>query len=126
MPYTHYNYLQPNPTNTGTQLCDNTRLNQQAIRDAIFAGYMPGWSMRTSGPNPAEPDSILYVGQEGIGPEQVRVDLVWGTTGGADGNVIQADMVYSSDNGVNFDPVSTWFIAYDQDGNVTAIDSTLN
>lgn len=114
MPYTPHDPAKPDwTTQTGTQLAQSIRDNQNALRDAIVAaGSFPGWNKTPSGGTESQPAQVLA----SKGVERVRVLITWGTLGGEAGNVTGAVYSYSSDSGGAYSTIGTRTIAYTANG----------
>lgn len=118
MAYTAFNNSTPDPaTQTPGQCFDSDRQNLHALRDAVVTGAMAGWDLTPSGGTAEQPTTLKY--NRGTS-EYLKVALTWGTSGGADGNVTQAVLSYSTDD-VTYDTIGTETITYDANGNVTAV-----
>jgi hypothetical protein len=123
MTYTAYDPALPDAaTQNGTAFAGSTRANLQAMRDVIVAmGGMPGFNYSVSGGTAEQPASLFYK----RGAEWIKVDLTWGTTGGADGNVTKAAYYYSSTSGGAYDGMVdgagnyVQAMSYDSNGNLT-------
>lgn len=76
-----------------------------------------GWEMTPNGGTADQPDLLLYSKEN----QRIRTVLTWGTSGGEDGNVIQAVYSWSVDAGVSYTALGTETITYDGDSNVVAI-----
>ncbi|MEM1145839.1 MAG: hypothetical protein AAGI88_24975 [Pseudomonadota bacterium] len=117
MAYPQFQDNKPAASDTGLVAIDNMRDNMRALRDSVIVGFMPGWDYaKVDGTGTAEqPQYHTYT----KGLEVIRVELTWGTTGGADGNVTTMVMEKSNDGGTAWDPMGTYSQAYDSAGNPT-------
>lgn len=114
MSYTEFDPALPDAaTQNGTQFAGSIRDNFAAIRDATLFGADTGWAYSQTGASPAQPDVMLY----SKGSERIRFTLTWGSVGGADGNVTQAVIDYSSDAGATWLEIETRSMSYDEAGN---------
>lgn len=100
----------------GTTTAQHIRNNLTAIRDAALMGGFFGWPLAISGGTAEQPTTFIY----SSGTERVRAVLTWGTTGGEDGNPVQAVYSYSSNSGADYDTIGTKTLTYDSNGNLTA------
>lgn len=118
--YVDYDSTVPDAaTQSVPQMGTSTRTNSDSLRDAVVAGFMPGWNFAASGGTAEEPTTLTY----SSGTERIKATLTWGTTGGADGNVTVMVLEYSSDSGstyVDLGTLNTLTVTYDASGNVTA------
>lgn len=118
--YVEYSSTLPDATAQSiAEMGGSMRTNGDALRDAVVAGFMPGWNFAASGGSAEEPAALTY----SKGTERIRASLTWGTTGGEDGNVTVMLLEYSSDSGssyVDLTALSTLTVSYDSSGNVTA------
>lgn len=116
MTYAAYNPALPDAvTQNGTDFGAATRQNLQALRDMVVSGATVGWAMAPSGGAPDKPAIITYSNAT----ERLRVQLTWGATGGAAGNVVAAAYTYSPNAGATWDAIGTRTIDYDAAGFVT-------
>jgi hypothetical protein len=116
MAYTAFDPTEPDPsTQNITEFGQSVQDNQAALRDAVVGGTMAGWAMTPSGGTAEQPAVITYAKST----ERVKIDLTWGSSGGADGNVTQAVFSYSSNSGTDYDTMGTETISYDTAGNPT-------
>jgi len=128
MAYVPYIETTPDPTSeNGTVAFDSTRENLVALRDAIVMnGTFPGWdgeaqdSDDSPSSTPDQPDQWVY----SKGTERVKVELTWGSSGGADGNVTEVIASYSANSGTLYEvmgdtgyPLGKMTITYDVDAN---------
>ena len=94
MAYEHYEdgYPAPNLQN-GLSAFDSTRKNLDALRDSVVAGIMPGWNyaIGIGSGNTSQPSRMHYT----KGTESIKLELSWGRSGGAEGNVTQCTISYS-------------------------------
>jgi hypothetical protein len=88
---------------TGTQFAQQVRDNAAALQAYfVVLGLIPGFDFAvTAGP----PEQITQ-GMYTMGAYRVRVDMTWGTVGGALGNIKSAALYYSSDSGATFEPLA--------------------
>lgn len=123
MAYTPLDITKPvvSPGSRQSQV-DQTRANFAALRDPLVAnGLLQGFDLTVSGGTSDQP---IYLLQK-RGPEIVRIDLTWGTTGGSEGNVIRAAYYYSPDGGATWEPMIdingnyVCTLAYDGSGNLS-------
>ena len=114
MAYNQFDDTLPVSTATGPQTVTDIRDNQQAMRDMIVIGGMVSWNMAATLGTPEQPELITY----SKSTERLKAVLVWGTSGGADGNVSTATYSYSSNSGTNYDQIGILTITYNNDGNV--------
>jgi hypothetical protein len=101
----------------------------QAVENALYnvvMGAVPGWNYAPviGGGTIEEPDQYLFT----KGALRIRLSVVWGTTGGGDGNPTQITYEFSDDNGSIYTPIGTssaplgiQTITYDVNSNVTAV-----
>jgi len=116
MSYPIQDWSKPSWSGTGTQFAQDTRLNMQVIRDAvIMSGGFYGWDMVASGGTADKPAQFIYT----MGTEQVKADVTWGVSGGANGSPVVVAYSYSPDNGTTWAAIKTKTINYDTSGNVT-------
>lgn len=111
MVYTKFNNGKPDIADNGATVIDNTRDNLEALRDAIVAGALVDWNMDiTIGTgSAAEPDEIIYKN----GTQWIRLDITWGTSGGADGSPTVIVYDYSANSGVLYETIGTATMTYD-------------
>jgi hypothetical protein len=62
------------------------------------SGFLHGWNISLSGGSADQPLYVIW----SKGLKKVRVELTWGTTGGAIGNVTRCIVSYSNDNGFSW------------------------
>ena len=117
MAYTKYTSDTPVITDTGGEVIDDTRNNLMALRDAIVAGALVDWNLdiTVGGGSAAEPDELIYKKNT----EWIRLDITWGTSGGADGQPTVIVYAYSSNSGSLYDTIGTATMTYDANGNMT-------
>ena len=124
MTYTAFDPALPDAASqNGTAFAGSTRANLVAMRDMLVAmGGMPGFNYSVTGGTAEQPASLLYKRST----EWIKVDLTWGTTGGADGNVTKAAYYYSSNSGGAYDGIvdgAGYYVqamSYDASGNLTS------
>lgn len=119
MAYDHLDEAVPDAaTQSVAQMGTSTRLNVQAMRDAVLSGALYGWNYSiTAGTGDAEqPQYVFYKN----GTKWLRHTMTYGTTGGEDGNVTVMLVEYSSNSGSAYDTVGTLTYTFDADGNCTA------
>lgn len=111
MVYTKFNNGKPDIADNGATVIDNTRDNLEALRDAIVAGALVDWNMdiNIGAGTAAEPDEIIYKN----GVQWIRLDITWGTSGGADGSPTVIVYAYSANSGVGYDTIGTATMTYD-------------
>ncbi len=116
MAYTEFDEDGPDgSTGTGATVITTIKNNDNALRDAVVAGALVGWDLTPSGGTAEQPAVLTW----DKGSERVKADLSWGSSGGADGNVTQVILSYSSNNGTDYDTMGTGTISYDSNGNFT-------
>ncbi len=117
MAYDNFTDNKPNAgTDTVPAAVDYMRANSMALRDSFVSGMgLPGWSYSHAGGTSDQPTTLLW----SKGAERLRVQLTWGSSGGADGNVTLAALEYSADSGSTFQPVGAKTISYSSDGTVS-------
>lgn len=111
MVYTKFNNGKPDIADNGATVIDNTRDNLEALRDAIVAGALVDWNMdiNVGVGSAAEPDEIIYKN----GTQWIRLDITWGTSGGADGSPTVIVYDYSANSGVLYETIGTATMTYD-------------
>lgn len=111
MVYTKFNNGKPDIADNGATVIDNTRDNLEALRDAIVAGALVDWNMdiNVGAGSAAEPDEIIYKN----GTQWIRLDITWGTSGGADGSPTVIVYDYSANSGVLYETIGTATMTYD-------------
>lgn len=62
------------------------------------SGFLHGWNISVSGGTADQPQYIIWT----KGDNKVRLELTWGTSGGAIGNVTRCIVSYSEDNGFSW------------------------
>lgn len=124
MAYTPYNQAQPTTAQTRQAGVDAMRTNMVALRDILAAGgLVPGFDYSASGGSAEQPAQIFFK----RGAEWIRIDLAWGSSGGADGNVTKAAYYYSANSGGLYDPMAdaageyVAHLSYDANGNLTTL-----
>lgn len=121
MAYTPLNPAKPDGSADGTNTCTEIKNNFAALRDADFIGGESGWTYSQSGGTASEPTTCLW----SKGTERIRLTLVWGTTGGENGNVTSTTIDYSANSGTLYDTIETRAATYDASGNFTSGKHTL-
>ena len=118
MAYKHYDSTKPDAaTQNGTDFGSSTRDNMKSLRDMVVAGFAAGWDFSKSGGSGSQPTTVTYA----KGVERLKVDLTYGTTGGAEDNVETATYSYSSDSGSAYSSIGTRTITYDSESNPVAV-----
>ena len=117
MAYTFFNENTPDAsTQSITEICDSTRENLAALRDAIITtGLVYGWDSEsqdtgevTPPADPTKSDQIMY----DKGTERVRVSMTW------TGDLVTVMLLEYSDNaGTDWDAIGTVTITYDGSDN---------
>lgn len=124
MTYAAADFSKPTTAQTRQAAIDDIRENLLALRDVLVAaGLLPGWDYSVSGGTADQP-AVIYFKR---GTEWVRIDLTWGTSGGADGNVTKAAYYYSSNSGGAWDAMAdiageyVAHLSYDASANLTTL-----
>lgn len=124
MAYTPIDISKPTTAQTRQAAIDDIRTNVVALRDAAAAsGLLQGFNYSVSGGTAEQPAQIF----QKRGAEWVRIDLTWGASGGAAGNVTKTAYYYSSNSGGAYDPMADLYgnyvatMAYDASGNLLTI-----
>ncbi|MGL5003040.1 MAG: hypothetical protein ACRDAM_08875 [Casimicrobium sp.] len=107
MAWQELNLTQPVASADGSDVVSKTRdnFNSHAMWTIATTGSLPGYAITTNSDGGAIPDdqpTEVYFRRGAAsttGSIWIRVSLVWGTTGGADGNVTQMTFAFS-DNGL--------------------------
>lgn len=87
MSYDSFDYSRPDATiDDGLAMCDETRKNLLAIRDAIIGGSLTGWQIDvTDTGSDGFPDVVTYTNQgdavAGDSDEVVRLTITWNGDG---------------------------------------------
>ena len=111
----------PNIADNGATVIDNTRENLMALRDAVVAGALVNWEMSqlVGGGSTDEPAQILY--SDNATTQAIRLDITWGTTGGADGNPTTIVYRYSTDDfATSNELIGTQTLSYNSNGTLTS------
>lgn len=104
---------------TRNETLNNFRVNTNEVAVAVAnsiqsdeflsaGNILHGWNVAVSGGTPEQPQYITW----SKGNDRVRMELTWGTTGGAEGNVTQCVVSISEDSGSNWET----FKGIDEDG----------
>lgn len=116
MAYKHFDNTKPDGAlDPGPETLTALRENLHAMSDAVLMGVMPGWNMIAAGGTPEQPTDVQFL----KGLEIIQGLLVWGASGGSDGNVTQITFNYSPDS-IAVDNIGVVTITYDNDGNATS------
>lgn len=116
MPYTQFDPANPVVAQTRFNAIESARKNMLALRDMVAMGTFPGFNFSKAGGTADEPAQHFFK----KGAEWIKVDITWGTTGGAYGNPVQAIYSYSTNSGASYDAIGTLTITYDASGFVSA------
>jgi len=117
MAYTHFIDDKPVIADNGDIVINNTRENLMALRDNVLMGVIVGWNMTLNigGGSSEEPDEVLY--SDNATTHALKLDITWGTSGGANGNPTVVVYRYSTDDfSVNDDPIGTLTFTYAASG----------
>lgn len=99
---------------TGTQVVDYTRNALHALRDALLYGGMKGFNSNIivgTGSN-QKPQYLYYKN----GTIWIRIEITWGTSGGALDKPTVKLISYSENSGGAWETVGTYTITYTTDG----------
>lgn len=121
MTYTALDTSKPTTAQTRQAAVDAIRTNIVAIRDAIVSGgLVQGFNYSVVGGTAEQPAQVFLK----RGAEWIRLDLTWGVSGGASGNVTKAAYYYSANSGGAYDAMADLSgnyvitLAYDASGNL--------
>lgn len=113
--YAQYNDAKPDYTDNGTVFASDTKSNLLALRDAIVAGALHGWSVTAGGSDLSQPDTLTYA----KGVERIRASITWISSGPADGSPDEILYEYSDNSGVDWVTIGTKTFSYDAGGDFT-------
>lgn len=100
MAYVPFVDSKPVASDNGNDVIDDVRENLLAMRDAAAIGTLVGWSWEQSNGTGDEDQPQYEIFKRGT--EWIRITLVWGTTGGEDGNIVSETYEYSSNSGGSY------------------------
>ena len=103
-------------TQTGTVFADKARHNINAIADAVLMGALPGYAYSVQSGTNEQPTVVHHTN----GNDIIRLEITWGSSGGADGNPTQIIYKVSDNGGTDWTTIKTQTISYDANGNVSS------
>ena len=107
MTWTAFDTTLPVASDTGADVVNDINANENALLvwQIVNTGGIPGYAVTTNSNGTSIPDdqpTEIYFRRGAMnttGSVWIRVSLVWGTTGGADGNVTQMTFAFSDNGG---------------------------
>ena len=116
MAYDFLDRSSPVITQTGTVFADKARHNINAIADAVLMGALPGYAYSVQSGTNEQPTVVHHTN----GNDIIRLEITWGSSGGADGNPTQIIYKVSDNGGTDWTTIKTQTISYDANGNVSS------
>jgi hypothetical protein len=116
MSYDFLDRTSPVITQTGTVFADKSRCNINACADAVLMGCLPGYAYSVISGSNDQPTVIHYTS----GNDVLKLEISWGSSGGADGNPVQIVYKVSDNGGTDWVAIKTQIINYDANGNVSS------
>lgn len=118
MPYPAFEDNAPVTSDQGNTVVDDTRKNLMAIRDQLaFLMAMPGWNAARDGGTTLKP-AAYNIDKASPSTERVRIEITWGTTGGAKDNPTVMVEKYTADRSgtPTYETIGTLTFAWNSDG----------
>lgn len=114
--YTQFDPTKPTTAQTRQAAITSILNNNNAARDIGVVSVAPGFNYSRAGGTALQPAQEFFKKSA----EWFKLDLTWGTTGGASGNVTVTTYSYSSDSGATYVSMGTETRTYDASANLTA------
>lgn len=110
MTYSYYDPTLPKIQSDASQVWSESRINTNALVDAVNMASMENWNAVPTGANPSQPDQYLITNV--TDPKQkLKMTFTWGTSGVSEGAPTQIVFEKTTD-GVNYDVINTATFAY--------------